>query len=273
MHFASFLSVVAAVAGFACASATAHAQSDTAHHRKVYSAINESEGSMQKVKATHKDEPTVFALTGWIADGEVKKIVAECSDDGEGVTEYYLEDGKPLFVYNTYRQGGEGSKNRPKVEERLYFDKEGSIFKWLTTEKNAPVFHAEDYAATTELHTGNCKAFVAALKKKAAGKGNETAAEPSGNKSSAEGTVIVEGTFTGIEEGDYAHWQMRSKGGEEISYFILRPDASIEKVLENPKEYAGKKCRVITKKGMEEIPEAGGKLEIEQVLSVEWLRK
>lgn len=266
MHFARFIS---AVAWFAAA--TAPAQSDSAHHRAVYSAINEAEGSMQKVKATHKDDPTVFALTGWLADGEVKKIVAECSDDGAGVTEYYLEDEKPLFVFNTYRQGGEGSKNRPKVEERLYFDKEGSIFKWLTTEKNAPVFHAEDYAATTELHTGNCKAFVAALKTKAAGKGNDTAAEPTGKKSST--AVVVDGTFIGIEEGDYAHWQMRSKDGEEVSFFILRPDASIENVLENPKKYAGKKCRVTTKKGMEDIPEAGGKQEIEQVLSVEWIGK
>lgn len=254
-----FLSILPAVVCLAFP-VLSEAQSDTAHHRAVYNEINDNEGSFTKVTATYKDEPTVFALTGWLENGEVKKIVAECSDDGEGVTEYYLEGGKPLFVFNTYHQAGEGGKRGGKVEERLYF-KDDSIFKWLTTEKPAPVFHGEDYAATTELYTTNCTAFVAALKKgKAAGKARAAA-------------KVVEGTFIGVEEGDYFHWNMRSKAGEELSFFILKPDASVEKVLENAEAYAGRKCRVTSKKSVENLPEAGGKMEIEQILSVEWLGK
>lgn len=78
------------------------------------------------------------------------------------------------------------------------------------------------------------------------------------------------GTFTGIEEGDYAHWNMKTDKGEEVSYFILKPDASIEKVLENPKPFIGKKCAVKWKASKENIPEAGGKIDLEQVVSVEW---
>jgi hypothetical protein len=241
-------------------SAIANAQSDTAHHRAVYNEINAKEDSLKKVTAVHKDEPTEFALTGWLEGGEVKKIVAVCSDDGAGVTEYYLEGEKPLFVFNTYFMGAEGAKNRAKIEERLYF-KDGSIFKWLTTEKPAPVFHGEDYQATTELYTTKCEAFVAALKK---GKG-------AGNAKAA--AKQTDGVFLGIEEGDYAHWNMRTVDGDEVSYFILNPDAAVDKVLENPKAYTGKKCRVTWKKSTENIPEAGGKMEIEQVLSVEWLGK
>ncbi|MBL9131606.1 MAG: hypothetical protein JNG86_10430 [Verrucomicrobiaceae bacterium] len=241
------------------ASLTARAQSDTAHHRATYNAINAKEASLTKVTATHKDDPTEFALTGWLEGGEVKKIVALCSDDGAGVTEYYLEDEKPLFVFNTYLQGGEGQKKRPKVEERLYF-KDGSIFKWLTTEKPAPVFHGEDYAATTELYTTNCAAFVAALKKGKTGKAQAAA-------------KVTEGTFTGIEEGDYFHWNMKTKAGGQTSFFILKPDASVDKVLENPDAYTGKKCRVTWKKSIENLPEAGGKTEVEQILSVEWIGK
>jgi hypothetical protein len=231
------------------------AQNDTAHHRSVYNAINAAEKSLQKVTATHKDDPTEFALTGWLQDGEVKKIVALCGDDGAGVTEYYLEDERPLFVFNTYLQGGEGAQKRAKVEERLYF-KDGGIFKWLTTEKPAPVFHGEDYA-TTELHTTNCAAFVAALKNAGGTKGKAVA-------------KVLEGTFTGIEEGDYFHWNMTTKSGEERSFFILKPDASVDKVLDKPAAYAGKKCRVTWKKSTENLPEAGGKMEIDQILSVEW---
>lgn len=241
-------------------STTASAQNDTAHHRAVYNEINANEAALKKVTATYKDEPTVFALTGWLDGGEVKKIVAVCGDDGAGVTEYYLEGEKPLFVFNTYLKGAEGSKNRAKVEERLYF-KDGSIFKWLTTEKPAPVFHGEDYQATTELHTTNCEAFVAALKKGKAVDKPKAAAK------------LTDGTFLGVEEGDYFHWKMRTVDGDEVSYFILKPDASVDKVIENPEAYTGKKCRVTWKKSTENIPEAGGKMEIEQILSVEWLGK
>ena len=240
----------------------AHAQKDTAHHRAVYNAINEKEASLQKVTASYKDEPTEFALTGWLEDGKVRKIVAvngDDGDDGDGVEEYYLENEQPLFVFSTYTSGG------AKIEERLYF-KDGEIFKWLTTEKPAPVFHGEDYAANTERLVGNTAAFVAALKKAASKAGGK----PKGQAAAAK---TVDGTFAGIEEGDYAHWTMRAKNGEDLSFFILKPDASVEKVLENPDAFAGRKCRVTVKKSMETIPEAGGKMEVEQVLSVEWLGK
>ena len=47
-------------------STTASAQNDTAHHRAVYNEINANEAALKKVTATYKDEPTVFALTGWL---------------------------------------------------------------------------------------------------------------------------------------------------------------------------------------------------------------
>jgi hypothetical protein len=84
--------------------------------------------------------------------------------------------------------------------------------------------------------------------------------------------LTVEGTFTGIEQGDYAHWNMRTKAGE-VSYYILKPDASVEKVLKNAKPFVGRKCRITYKKTTENIPEAGGKMEVEQIVSVEWLGK
>ncbi|MGV3661145.1 MAG: hypothetical protein ACO1TE_13245 [Prosthecobacter sp.] len=253
------LSRFLAVAFCLFSAAFVHAQDETARHKSVYNKINAAEKSMQKVTATYKDDPTEFALTGWLENGQVRKIVAANGDDGNAVEEIYLENEQPLFVYSTYTQGG--VSGGPRIEERLYF-KDGSVFKWLTTEKPAPVFHGEDYAATTERLTSNCTAFVAALKKdKASGKPKAAAAQ------------VVEGTFVGVEQGDYAHWNMRVKGGEDLSLFILRPDATVEKVLEKPEAYAGKKCRITVKKTVENLPEAGGKTEVEQILSVEWIGK
>lgn len=255
----AFSLVLPAVLMIVSASAT-QAQSDTAHHRAAYDAINAREDAFQKVSATYKDDPTEFILTGWLEDGKVRKIVAKNGDDGDGVEEYYLENEQPLFVYNTYTAGG------MKVVERLYF-KDGNIFKWLTTEKPAPVFHGEDYATNTERILSNTTAFVAALKQAAGTAGGKAPAQ------AAAKNKVVEGTFVGVEEGDYFHWNMKDKAGEDVSFFILQADASVDKVLENAAAYAGKKCRVTVKKSKETIPEAGGKIEVEQILSVEWVGK
>lgn len=233
----------------------AHAQSDTAHHRAIYSQINQQEKSLQRVTGTHRDDPLVFELTGWMEKGVLRKIVAKSNEDGAGAEEYYLENEKPLFVYSTYLRN-HLSATPLRIENRLYF-KEGEIFKWLTNDKDASVLHGEDYAAEGERLTANCAAFVAALKK-------------NGPAKTAAAAQVTVGIFAGIEEGDYAHWNMRTAAGKELSLFVLRPDASVEKVLENPKAFAGRKCKVTWKESTEDIPEAGGKMKVQQILSVEW---
>jgi hypothetical protein len=232
------------------------AQDDTALHRATYEKIDATEASFAKVTASQEEDETKIALTGWLADGEIKKIVAK-TDDGK-VDEFYLETEAPLFVFRTYRKEGDDGKKGDKIEERLYF-KDGSIFKWLTTEKPAPVFHGEDYQATSELLVENCASYVAALKKD----------KPDAKVAAVQKT---EGTFTGIEEGDYFHWQMKSKSGEEVSYFILKTDDSLDEAIQNAKSHIGKPCRVSWKKSIEDLPEAGGKTEIDVILSVEWLK-
>ncbi|MBL9142922.1 MAG: hypothetical protein JNM99_04490 [Verrucomicrobiaceae bacterium] len=83
----------------------------------------------------------------------------------------------------------------------------------------------------------------------------------------------LEGTFLGIEQGDYFHWNMKTADGEERSFFILKPDESVNKMVDKPEAFVGKKCRITWKTSTENIPEAGGKMEVEQILSVEWLGK
>jgi len=229
----------------------AKAQEDTAHHRSVYKEINDKQKTYKKVIATYEDSPLIFSLTGYLDGSEVRKIVAVSSEDGAGYEEFYLEDGKPLFVYSTYSQN-HLSDHPVKVEDRRYF-RDGRVFKQLTTDKSGAPASAKDNAESTKRLNELSRAFVTALKAEAS-------------------SSSVEGVFKGIEEGDYMHWKMRV-GGEDVSYFLLRPEPSVEKVLENPDSYIGRKCRVAVKKSMENIPEAGGRIEIEQVLSVEWLKK
>jgi len=94
---------------------------------------------------------------------------------------------------------------------------------------------------------------------------------PFGDAKSAKTQGTAEGTFLRIDEGDYFHFVMKDKKGEEQSYFILKPDPSVETVIDSPEKYVGKKCRVTFLESEEFLPEAGQKMKISQVLKVKWL--
>ena len=69
-------------------------------------------------------------------------------------------------------------------------------------------------------------------------------------------TGTTDGTFVGIEQGDYAHFLIKNKKGHDDSFIILRPDKSVQAYLDNPAKLKGHKVRVHWKE--QTIPEAGG---------------
>ena len=69
-------------------------------------------------------------------------------------------------------------------------------------------------------------------------------------------TGSTEGIFVGIEQGDYAHFLIKDKKGQNDSFIILRPDKSVQTYLDNPAKLKGHKVRVHWKE--QTIPEAGG---------------
>jgi len=95
---------------------------------------------------------------------------------------------------------------------------------------------------------------------------NATAADGAESK----GGQTAEGVFTGIEQGDYAHFKLRESDGTERSFFILQTDSAIERLLADPQEYEGRACRVRWERRSENIPEAGGPMEIDVLLGVDW---
>ena len=71
-------------------------------------------------------------------------------------------------------------------------------------------------------------------------------------------TGSTEGTFVGIEQGDYAHFLIKDKKGNDESFIVLRPDKSVQPYFDNPTKFKGKQVRVHWNE--QTIPEAGGKL-------------
>jgi len=241
-----------ALLSFAPALELAQAQADTAEARTVYAEINGKLGSYRKVKATAGDD---VALQGWLAGRELRKIVATIpGEHGQGVEEYYLRAGGLVFFYGCYDTENifEG-KVVSRTENRCYFQ-DGRMFKWLDNEKKSVAPGSEEFQAKAKEVSESFEAYEAALL----------------HVSAVGSLQMTEGTFAGIEQGDYAHWKMRTNTGEKISYFILKPDASVEKILDNPSSQIGQKCRVQWKSTVENIPEAGGKINLSEIVSVEW---
>ena len=74
--------------------------------------------------------------------------------------------------------------------------------------------------------------------------------------SGAPKTGTTDGTFVGVEQGDYAHFLIKDTNGKDESFIILRPDNSVQRYLDKPAKLKGHKVRVHWKE--QTIPEAGG---------------
>ena len=77
------------------------------------------------------------------------------------------------------------------------------------------------------------------------------------------------GTFAGIEQGDYAHLLVKTASGKQESYFVLQVDKSVQPYVEYAAKMRGRKVRVYWEERNENIPEAGGKQKIKLVTKVE----
>lgn len=81
---------------------------------------------------------------------------------------------------------------------------------------------------------------------------------------------VLKGTFAGIDQGDYVHLNVKNEKGE-LQSFWLTQDKSFTPFVENPKKFQGKKVEVTWHKVTRDIPEAGGKMEIEEATSIKLL--
>ena len=82
----------------------------------------------------------------------------------------------------------------------------------------------------------------------------------------------TEGTFAGIEQGDYAHLLVKTASGKQESYFVLQVDKSVQPYVDNAKKMRGRKIRVYWREKMENLPEAGGRTKVQVVERIEPLK-
>jgi len=97
-------------------------------------------------------------------------------EDGDGSEEYYLENGKPLFVFSQYHMAKpDNAKALIKVANRFYF-KDGKPFNWLNSEKKTVGAEDPDFASEAERLSSNLGHFLEAFKGKEAKEAKPAAA-------------------------------------------------------------------------------------------------
>jgi hypothetical protein len=234
-----------------------HAQADTAYHRKIYAEINEQQSRYAKSQANFAEDGVDFRVKGFSQNGTLRKIEVEVlGEHGSGNHEYYLENGLPLFVYVVTKTQDFNGKVTDRYEDRYYF-RNGVLFKWLDFEKKPVDPTSGEFQQEGQYFSENTQKFIRSLAAKPAPKA------PAGN--------VTTGVFTGIEEGDYFHWMMRPQGGEIVTFFILNTTPAIDAAIANPGQFLGKSCRVTWRSKVMNIPEAGGNIDITEILGVQWL--
>ncbi|GAT32494.1 hypothetical protein TSACC_2893 [Terrimicrobium sacchariphilum] len=234
------------------------------------------------------------ALVGWVdEDGSLIKVTANSSGRSE---DYYPgPDGKLAYVHLDW------GDDDHRVKESIYFTPT-AIVKWLANGENSdesPEELKESFAtfqknfatyshillpdqAAEPASASPTKPATQPAAQSASESAADSASEESAGKtfaSAGKGDIkgstlnVTEGKFLRIDEGDYFHWVMKDKEtGEEVDYFIIKPDANVEAVTDAPEKFVGKKCRVTWKESTENLPEAGGKQDVQQILSVTWIK-
>jgi site-specific DNA-cytosine methylase len=82
---------------------------------------------------------------------------------------------------------------------------------------------------------------------------------------------VTIGTFVTIEGGDYYHFYFKPETGAEKDLFVLNGDETYQKIAANPEKYKGVKIKVTWERKKQNIPEAGGEMEIEEYIKSEIL--
>lgn len=226
----------------------------TAEHRAVYAEVNDSLGSMQKATFALDlaDAPVPAEGTVWLQTGQVRKIrLVFPGDHGDSLQEYYYRPGADLlFVYEAVTTQSISGGSATLQENRYYFQ-DGRMFRWVAPDRQPVAVKSADFRER-EQDLLNLSSLAL------------DATDSAGTAAPARETT---GIFTGIESGDYSYLLLKTGSGEE-SYMILQTDDALDRLLADPDRYIGKRITVLWQTAREDIPEAGGRVEVTKALSV-----
>jgi hypothetical protein len=82
---------------------------------------------------------------------------------------------------------------------------------------------------------------------------------------------VLTGVIREVQVGDYYHLVVRDARGKDHSFFVGN-HKSFNALVDKPEKFRGKRVRVHWHSVEKHIPEAGGKMKIEEATSMELLK-
>jgi hypothetical protein len=196
--------------------------------------------------------PAGIYVTVWRDDGIPRKMVVEFPDDhGSQVTSYYFAPtGLVLIRDQIITQAIDGSSESSR--ESLYGFEHGRMVQWR---KEDQTLVPSDDPTFPTLETALLNATAVWM-----GRMDERAAE--------KGPVQwVDGVFQGFEEGDYVYLLLEVDG-ELQSFMVGQVDEAVDILLADPDPHVGQTITVGWRASMENIPEAGGQIAVDSLVTV-----
>lgn len=92
-----------------------------------------------------------------------------------------------------------------------------------------------------------------------------------GASASAQPSQKMEGTFVRIDQGDYSHLILKDQAGKERDFFLWN-GGKFDQLLDKPETYKGKRVQITWRNVTRNIPEAGGKMQLDEATSIRVLK-
>jgi hypothetical protein len=208
-------------------------------------------------------DPQPFQVKAWFDGATFRRVKASQKGDGGLLTRdfFYDNDGILRFASVTLANEAVGvGKPATVVEER--FDFTGDVLvRYLGADK-VPV--AKDQASFKEMEKAllaMSNDLVQRIEGSTAYVGMIGGVDDPAAKKGLAGTVFgagyTDGIFSGTEQGDYLHLDVKQADGEVATFFVITKDPSLDAILTEPAKSKGAKIRVYWTEKMQLIPEAG----------------
>lgn len=205
-----------------------------------------------------KDGEEPFEVKAWLSKGVFRRIKASQKGDGGVLTRdfYYDAEGGLKFALASLSSDAKDGKPAALVEERFDFA-DGALVRYLGPDKKPVLKEDKNFA---EMETGlvaMSEDLVERIEGSTAYAGMIGADAPKAAVGTVFGAGYSDGTFSGTEQGDYLHLDLEQADGGIETFFVIKPDASVELLLKDAGASKGAKIRVHWTEKMQDIPETG----------------
>lgn len=229
---------------------------------QVFAQVNKDLPGYKTIDYSYELKPGTepFEVKAWFSEGISRRIRASQKGDGGVFIRdfYYDEDGELRFALVTLTPEAKDGKTPVPVEERFDFE-DGMLVAYVGPDKKPVAKEDKNFA---QMETSLTKMSVDVMERI---EGSTAYAEMTGERPPSKvpaGTVLgagfADGTFSGIEEGDFFHLDLEQADGEILTFFVITRDKSVDPFINDQAKERGKKIRVHWTEKMQDVPDAGG---------------